>query len=144
LDTPSLPGAWRISVPESVTARRTFLVRVRVVQHVDGALLRATRRRHLPVRVLEVHDARAHVGDAVLGHHERVAEARVEAPGDVPHELDVLPLVLPDRHFVGAVGEHVGGLEHRIEQQPRRDELALRRGLVAELVHAVELAERGH
>ena len=69
-----------------------------------------------------------------------VAEARVEALGDGAHELEVLALVLPYGHLVGAVGEHVGGLQHRVEQQPRRGELALRGGLVAELVHPLQLA----
>ena len=79
----------------------------------------------------------------MLGHDERaLAEARVEALGDVAHELEVLALVLADGHLVRAVGEHVGGLQHRVEQQAGGDELALRRGLVAELVHPVELAER--
>ena len=46
------------------------------------------------------------------------AEARVEAPRHVAHQLQVLALVLADRHLVGAVGEHVGGLQDRIEEQP--------------------------
>ena len=79
-------------------------------------------------RVLQVHDPRADLGDAVLGHDQHllaVAEARVEAPRDVAHQLEVLALVLADRHLVGAVGEHVGGLQHRVEEQPRGDQLAL-------------------
>jgi hypothetical protein len=80
----------------------------------------------------------------VVGDHEEVlAEARVEAAGDVAHELEVLALVLPHRHLAGAVGEHVGGLEHGVEQQARGDQLALGGALVAELVHAVELPDRG-
>ena len=66
------------------------------------------------------------VRDAVLGHHERLAEAGVEALGDVAHELDVLALVVAHRHLVGAIGEHVRGLEHRVEEQPGGDQLALR------------------
>ena len=80
----------------------------------------------------------------MLGHDEQLAEALVEAPRDVAHQLEVLALVLADRHLVRAVGEHVGGLQHRVEQQAGGDELALRDRLVAELVHAVELADRGH
>ena len=49
-------------------------------------------------------------GNPRLGHDQRLAEAGVEALGDVAHQLDVLALVLADRHLVGAVGEHVGGL----------------------------------
>ena len=33
----------------------------------------------------------------------------------------------PTGHLVGAVGEHVGGLQHRVEEQPGRDQLALGR-----------------
>ena len=77
----------------------------------------------------------------MLGHDERVAEARVEPPRDVAHQLEVLALVVADRHLVGAVDEHVGGLQHRVEEQPRGHELALRDRLVAELVHALQLAD---
>ncbi len=93
--------------------------------------------------VLQVHDPRADLGDAVLGHDEHllpVAEARVEAPRDVAHQLEVLALVLPHGHLGGAVGEHVGGLQHRVEQQPGGDQLALGQRLVAELVHALQAA----
>ena len=55
----------------------------------------------------------------------------------------MLALVLPHRHLVRAVGEHVGRLEHGIHQQAGGDQLALGDGLVAELVHPVELADRG-
>ena len=52
----------------------------------------------LRVGLLEVHDPRADLGDAVLGHDEDVlAEARVEAPRDVAHQLEVLALVLAHR-----------------------------------------------
>ena len=49
-----------------------------------------------------------------------LAEAGVEALRDVAHQLDVLALVVADRDLVGAVGEHVGGLQHRVEEQARR------------------------
>ena len=65
------------------------------------------------------------LGDAVLGHDQGLAEALVEAAGDLAHQLDVLALVVADRDLVGAVGEHVGGLQHRVEEERRRDELAL-------------------
>ena len=55
----------------------------------------------------------------------------------------MLALVLADGDLVRAVGEHVGGHQHGVEQQARRDELALRLGLVAELVHALQTAEFG-
>ena len=71
------------------------------------------------------------------------AEALVEAAGDLAHQLDVLALVLADRHLVRLVGEHVGRLQHRIEEERRRDQLALLRRLLLELVHAVEVAVGG-
>ena len=70
-------------------------------------------------------------------------EARVEAARDVAHQLEVLALVLSDGHLVRAVGEHVGGLQHRVEEQPGADQLALRERLVAELVHPLQAAELG-
>ena len=142
---PGLSSARTISVP-GVGDRALELLedRVRLVEHVDRPLLGLAGRRHLARRVLEVADARADLGDADLGHDQRLAEAAVEALGDVAHQLDVLALVLAHRHLVRAVGEHVGGHQDGIEQQPGRDELALGDRLVAELVHAVELAERRH
>ena len=87
--------------------------------------LGAAGRRHLRRRVLEVHDPRADLGDAVLGLDQHLAEALVEAPRDLAHELDVLALVVADRHLVGPVGEHVGRLQHRVEEQAGRDQLPL-------------------
>ena len=108
-----MSSARTTSVPESVTARRnllrmasgsssTYTVPCSVPPVVD--ILR--------VGVLEVAHPRADGRDAVLGHHERLAEALVEAPRDVAHELEVLALVLAHRHLVGAVGQHVGRLQH--------------------------------
>ncbi len=116
--------------------------RVGLVEHVDRALLGAARGRHLAVGLLQVAHARADRGDPVLGHDQRLAEALVERARDVAHQLEVLALVLADRHLVGAVGEHVGGLQHRVHQQAGGDQLALGGRLVAELVHPVERAER--
>ena len=73
-----------------------------------------------------------------------ISEAGVETAGDVAHELQVLALVLAHRHVGGAVGQHVGGHEHRVDEQPGGHELALGGGLIAELVHPVELAVGGH
>ena len=63
--------------------------------------------------------------DAVLGHHQRLAEGGVEALRDVARQLEVLALVVADRDLVGAVGEDVRRLEHRVEEQAGGDELAL-------------------
>ena len=65
-------------------------------------------------------------GIRASGTTQRLAEAGVEPLGDVAHQLDVLALVLADRDLVGPVGQHVGGLEHRVEEQPGGDEVALR------------------
>ena len=93
--------------------------------------------------MLQVHDPGTHLGDAKLGHDQHLPEALVEAPRNLAHQLDVLALVLADRDLVGLVGEHVGGLQHRIEEEPGRDQLALLRGLLLELRHPVEVAVRG-
>ena len=127
-DTPGLAGS-RADLRAGVRHRAPELLldRPGLVEDVERALLRGARRRHLPGRLLEVHDPRADLGDAPLGDHEQpLAEAGVDAARDVAHELEVLALVLPHRHLVGAVGEHVGRHEHRVEEQPGGDELALR------------------
>ena len=127
---PGFSGSRRTSLPESVTALLSFF------SIAFGSSSTYTVPCSLPpvvdilrVGLLQVHDPRADLRDAVLGHDQHllaVAEAGVEAPGDVAHQLDVLALVLADGHLVRAVGEHVGGHQHRVEQQPGRDQLALR------------------
>ena len=87
------------------------------------------------------------VWHAELGHDQHLlarAEAAVEVLGHVAHQLDVLALVLPDGHLVGAVGEHIGSHQHGIEQQSGANHLPLRLGLVAKLVHAFQPPEFGH
>jgi hypothetical protein len=56
---------------------------------------------------------------------EHLAEAVVEALADVAGELDVVALVLADRDLVGVVEQDVGGLQHRVVEQPDADRLAL-------------------
>ena len=117
--------------------------RLLLVEHENRPRRGTARRRHLPFRLLQIHDPRPDLGDAQLRHHQRLAEALVEAAGDLAHQLDVLALVVADRHLGGAVGEHVGGHQHRVEEERRRDQLLLLGRLVLELVHAVEVAVRG-
>ena len=53
-------------------------------------------------------------------HDERLAEAGVEALGEVAGELDVLLLVVADRHDIGLVEQDVGRHQHRVGEQARR------------------------
>ncbi len=64
--------------------------------------------------------------------------------GDLPHQLDVLALVVADRHLGRPVGEHVGGHQHRVIEERRRGQLARGPGLFLELGHAVEVAVGRH
>ena len=91
--------------------------------------------------MLEVHDPRTRRRDHRLGHHKRLAVPAVESHGDVAGQLDVLSLVLAHRDLVGVVQQDVGGLECRIGEQPAGHEIRTI-GLVLELGHATELAER--
>src|SRR5712691_5280770 len=69
------------------------------------------------------------------------AVARVPAPRDLAHQLQVLELVLTHGNERCPVQEHVGRLQHGIVQQARRHALLALR-LVLELRLALELAER--
>ena len=90
------------------------------------------------------------IGDLGAGlrrHHlrndERGAEAGVEAFGDVTSDLDVLTLILADRHVVGVVQQDVGRLEGRIGEEARRHEVGFALGgLVLELGHTTEFSVR--
>ncbi len=53
----------------------------------------------------------------------------------------MLLLVLAHRHMGGAVGQDVGGHEHRVGVEPDAGGLAVLAGLVLELGHAVEPAQ---
>jgi hypothetical protein len=92
----------------------------RLVEHQHRAVLAAARGRHLAVGRLQIHDPGSDRRDPVLGHDEDLPEARVEALGDVAHELEMLALVLAHGNLVGAVGEHVGGLQHPDRTTARR------------------------
>ena len=114
----------------------------RRVGQPDRAELGPPRLRHLRRWLLEVHDARPDPRDRRLRDDERLAEAAVEADRDVTHELEVLALVVADRYPVGVVEEHVGGLQHRVVEQPDAHGLLPAR-LLLELRHPAHLAERG-
>jgi hypothetical protein len=93
--------------------------------------------------LLQVLYPRAFFREDALRNRERLAVARVEALGDVPRQLDVLPLVVPDRDDVGLVQEDVARHQHGIVEESRRDELLLV-GLLLELRHTAQLAEARH
>ena len=115
---------------------------VRVVEQLDQPGVGVGRLRHLRRRVLQVHHPGAGPRRDGLGDDERLAEAVVEADGDVAGDLDVLALVVADGHLVGVVEQDVGGLQRRVGEQPGGDELALALGrLVLELGHPRQLAE---
>ncbi len=66
----------------------------------------------------------------------------VEFRGDASAELEVLDLVLADRHVRASEEKNVGGLEDRVGVDAERD-LGEAVGLVLELVHVAELGH-GH
>ena len=47
----------------------------------------------------------------------------IKAPGDVPRHLDMLDLILTNRHFVSLEHENISGHEYRITEQPHGDAL---------------------
>src|SRR3712207_8401876 len=61
-----------------------------------------------------------------LGDREHLAETLVEPARDLARELEVLALVVADRHLVRAVGEHVRRHQHRVEEEPGRDRKSTR------------------
>ena len=70
-------------------------------------------------------------------------ESRVEAHRDVARQLEVLALVVADRHLVGPVQQDVGRHQHRVvEQAGRHEGVPPLRRLVLELCHAAQLAVR--
>ena len=71
-------------------------------------------------------------------------EIVVELLGDVARQLEVLLLVLADRHVRGAVGQDVGRHQDRIGVEADGRVLAVLAGLLLELRHAIEPAEPGH
>ena len=139
-DAGLVSGSWRTSRPESVTALLIFLRTTSGgSSDQDRALGGAARGGHLLLRLLEIHDPRPDLRVHALGHDEGLAEARVEALGDVARELEVLALVVADRDDVGLVQQDVARHQHRVGEQAGADELLLV-ALVLELGHPAELA----
>ena len=113
--------------------------------------------------VAQRHDARRRPVDQRLGEREEavdglladlhldadpeIGDARrkvvVEFLGDVAGQLEMLLLVVADRHMGGAIGEDVGRHQGRIGEQADRGVLAVLAGLLLELRHAVQPAHAG-
>jgi hypothetical protein len=90
---------------------------LRLVEEVDEALRSRRRLAHLDRRVLEIVDLRRLLEDVRLRDGEGLAEAAVEALGEVAGQLDVLALVLADRDLVGLVQQDVRDLEDRVREE---------------------------
>ena len=71
---------------------------------------------------------------------DRLGEVVVELLRDVAAELEMLLLVLADRHVRRAIDQDVGRHQARIGVKPDRGVLAVLAGLLLELGHAVEPA----
>ena len=107
------------AVRVGVHAVHLLLHRLGVVREQDGV---AERLAHLALAVGAGQRVSLH---QVVGDREDLAVEVVEAAGDLAGDLDVRLVVLADRHQVGARQQDVGGLEHRVAQQPQRDRLLI-------------------
>ena len=68
----------------------------------------------------------------------------IEAAGDLAGDLDVRLVVLADRHQVGARQQDVGGLEHRVAQQPERDRLLVQQRGAGHVLDAWQTRQPRH
>ena len=116
--------------------------RLGVVGHVDARIVRAVGLRHFLGAVAQTHDAGRGAENLRLGQREELdAVAPVEGAGDVARKLQMLLLVLADRHVRRLVEQDVGRHQHRIGVEPEPGIVALLAGLLLELGHAVEPAQ---
>lgn len=91
--------------------------------------------------MLEIHDSRTHLRRNRAWNDEGVTKSSVEANCDIACDLDVLPLIITNRYFVGIVKQDVCCLEGGICEQPCRYEFSLASGgLVLELGHSTQFA----
>ena len=119
---------------------------VGVVGQVDARIVRRVGLAHLLGAVAQAHDAGRGAEDQRLGDREEIrrVEVVVELDGDVARQLEVLLLVLADRHVRGLVDQDVGRHQRRIGVEAERGILAVLAGLLLELGHAVHPADTGH
>ena len=116
---------------------------VGIVRKVDARVSRGIGLAHLGVAVAQAHHPGRGAEYARLRKHERLAVVvAVEGPRYVAGKLEMLFLVLADRHVARAIEQDVGGHEHRVGEQPDRSGIAPLAGLLLELGHAVEPAHR--
>ena len=95
---------------------------------------------HLPSRLGQVHQPRAHGGHGDLGDREHGPVAEVETLRDVASELDVLALVVPDRDVRRPVQQDVRGHQHGVGEEGGAGH-RLPPSLLLELDHPVQLAD---
>ena len=146
LETPGLvSGSKTISRPVSVTAERIFL----------AERAGSSSRSMMPAGedadfdIFAVGSCRSVIFAVSLtmygsGTVKVCPNSDVEPLGQVPGELQVLALVLADRHRVGLVEQDVGGLQDRVGEQADAGPVgALLLRLVLELGHPARLAEAG-
>ena len=127
---------------------------IRVVGKINARIFRSVGFRHFLCAVAQAHDARRRAGDQWLRKREeglaktialdRSAKIIIEFLGDVARQLQMLLLIVADRHMRRAIDQNVGGHQHRIVEQADRSVFAILAGLVLELRHAVQPADARH
>ena len=140
LQISGLPGSFRVTRAGSVLAGRSFCQISSGVSSSPMVLPRLLDILAWPsspmIRLASVSSA---LGSAKKS--SPPAELRVPPPRDLAGQLEVLGLILADRHQVGAIEQDVGRHQHRVVQQARRDAFESLR-LIFELRHPLELADR--
>ena len=119
-ETPGLFASSKmISRPESVTAE--VILRMLILGSSSSLSSPASAPSDLLILAVglgQVLDLGDRLDDQRLRHHERLAEAAVEPHRKIAGQLEVLSLVLTDRHLVGLVDQDVCGHQDRVGEQP--------------------------
>ena len=116
---------------------------VGLVENCDPRIRVLVGFRHLARRVLQAHDLSADLRNVRLGHGEGGGVELVEALRNVAGKLQMLLLILPDRHEVGLIKQNVARHQGRVGEQTRVDIVSVFLRFVLELGHARQLAELG-